>query len=183
MKRFIALALAPALIVGGAVGSGSLAGAQSQQPDNRVRPRAVTFTVTPTKDSTAPYKFLVRGRVGVPADSQLPPQARGCPPGVTDPNNPYCRTQRERACENGRVAVRYKTGKKLGTTISLRRASLRNGPPDANPWFCRFSSRVTFKNAHRFAGERLKVTVRFLGNAVMKPRGSQSKIVTVELPN
>ena len=184
MKRFIALAVTPALMVGAALGAASLAGAQGQGTDTRVPPRSVTFTVTPKKDSTGPYRFRVRGRVGVPADNQLPPQARGCPPGITDPNNPYCRPQRERACENGRVAIRYKTGKKtLGNTISLRRARLRNGPSNANPWFCRFSSRVRFGNPDRFQGERLKVTVRFLGNAVLRPRSARSRIVRVELPN
>lgn len=178
MKKFVALALAPALIIGGVVGGGSLAGAQDQEQEavERVNPRSVTFTVTPRRDKRKPFRFRVTGRVGVP--NQLPPQAQGCPPG-TPPGNPYCQPQREKACEEGRVAVRYKTGRRLGTTISLRRFRLRNGPPNANPWFCRFSGTTTFRNRKRFGGNRLKVQVRFLGNDVMNPRNARAKFVSV----
>jgi hypothetical protein len=185
VKKLVALAATPALIVGAAVGGTSLAGAdarsaesaQQGQQNQRVRPRNVTFTVTPRRDARRPFRFRVQGRVGVP--NQLPPQAQGCPPGV-EPGNPYCQPQRERACENGRVAVRYKTGRRLGTTISLRRARLRPGPADANPWFCEFTSRVTFRNRKRFGGDTLKVTVRFLGNAVMRPRSAPNQFVSVK---
>jgi hypothetical protein len=178
VKKFVALALAPALIIGGIAGGGSLAGAQSQQQQQpeRVDPLFVGFTVTPRRDSRRPFRFRVTGRVGVP--NQLPPQAQGCPPGV-QPGNPYCRPQREKACENGRVAVRYKTGRRLGTTISLRRFRLRNGPDAANPWFCEFSGTTRFRNRKRFGGNRLKVTVRFLGNDVMDPKSGTPKIVSV----
>jgi hypothetical protein len=177
VKKLVALALSPALIVGAVLGGGSIAGAQDNPQDQRVAPRNVTFTVTPGRDSKRPFKFRVRGRVGVP--NQLPPQAQGCPPGV-EPGNPYCKPQREKACQNGRVAIRYKTGKKLGTTISLRRAALKPGPENANPWFCTFERRVTFRNRKRFGGNRLKVTVRFLGNDVMEAKSARNKTVSVK---
>lgn len=178
MKKFVALALAPALIVGGIVGGGTLAGAQEQEAVERVDPLFVSANVTPKRDKKKPFRFSVSGRVGVP--NQLPPQAQGCPPGV-EPGNPYCRPQREKACEEGRVAVRYKTGKRLGTTISTRRFRLRNGPQDANnPWFCEYSGTTTFRNRKRFGGNRLKVEVRFLGNDVMNARNASAKIVSVK---
>lgn len=178
MKKFVALALAPALIVGGIVGGGSLAGAQSQQQQEpeRVDPTFVSSNLTPKRDKKKPFRFRVTGRVGVP--NQLPPQAQGCPPGV-QPGNPYCRPQREKACENGRVAVRYKTGRKLATTISTRRFALRPGPENANPWFCEYSGTTTFRNRKRFGGNRLKVEIRFLGNDVMDPKAGSNKFVSV----
>ena len=178
MKKFVALALAPALIVGGIVGGGSLAGAQSQQQQEpeRVDPLFVTAKVTPKRDRAKPFRFRVTGRVGVPR--QLPPQAQGCPPGV-EPGNPYCQPQREKACENGRVAVRYKTGKSLGTTISTRRFAVKPGPDDANPWFCEYSGTTTFRNRKRFGGDLLKVEIRFLGNDVLDPQSASSQIVSV----
>lgn len=177
MKKLVALALSPAVIVGLIAGSASIAGAQDNPQDERVDPTSVTFTVTPGRDKKAPFKFRVRGRVGVP--NQLPPQAQGCPPGV-EPGNPYCQPQREKACEKGRVAVRYKTGKKLGTTISLRRFALKPGPANANPWFCTFDGRTTFRNRKRFGGNRMKVTVRFLGNDVMEPKSARAKQISVK---
>ncbi len=177
MKKHVALAQSPAVIVGLVAGGASIAGAQDSPQDERVDPTSVTFTVTPGRDRTAPFKFRVRGRVGVP--NELPPQAQGCPPGV-EPGNPYCQPQREKACENGRVAVRYKTGKKLGTTISLRRFDLKPGPADANPWFCTFEGTTTFRNRARFGGNRLKVDVRFLGNDIMEAKSASNKIVSVK---
>ncbi len=177
MKKIVALALTPAVIAAGAIGGASIAGAQDNPQDQRVEPTSVTYTVTPNRDRKKPFKFTVRGRVGVP--NQLPPTAQGCPPGV-EPGNPYCQPQREKACENGRVAVRYKTGKKLGTTISLRRFDLKPGPANANPWFCTYEGTTTFRNRARFGGNRLKVTVRFLGNDVMEAKSAASKIVSVK---
>ncbi len=177
MKKLVALALTPAVIAGMIVGGASIAGAQDSPQDERVDPTGVTYTVTPGRDRKAPFKFRVRGRVGVP--NQLPPQAQGCPPGV-EPGNPYCQPQRERACENGRVAVRYKTGKKLGTTISLRRFRVKPAPAGSNPYFCSFEGRTTFRNRKRFGGNRLKVTVQFLGNDVMEPKRARNKLVSVK---
>jgi hypothetical protein len=177
VKKLVVLALTPAIIVGAVAGGGAVAGAQDNPQDQRVEPTSVTFSVTPNRDKKKPFKFKVTGRVGVP--NELPPQAQGCPPGV-EPGNPYCAPQREKACENGRVAVRYKTGKKLGTTISLRRFDLKPGPANANPWFCTFEGTTTFRNRKRFGGNRLKVTARFLGNDVMEAKSASNKLVSVK---
>jgi len=179
VKKFVALVVTPALIATGLIGGASLAGAQGAD-DQRVKPRSVTFKVTPKKDTKKPWKYKIRGRVGVP--KQLPPKAQGCPPGVA-PGNPYCKPQREKACKTGKVAIRFKTGKgkKLKNkkvTISLRRAKLKPGPASANPWFCTFSKTVKFRDKKRFRGDgRLKVNVRFLGNEIMKAKSAKPKSV------
>ena len=67
----------------------------------------------------------------------------------------------------GRVSVQIKRGRK---TISTRRRTVTGA--------CTFVSRVTFGDKTRLPRSgRLKVTVRFLGNGVLLPRGAKSKFV------
>ena len=63
------------------------------------------------------------------------------------------------ACGEGRVSVQVKRGTR---TISTRRAALTRS--------CAFSLRVTFRDRRRLGDGRLKATVRFLGNDVLRPR-------------
>jgi len=73
---------------------------------------------------------------------------------------------RGQACRAGRVAVTFKVVRK---TISNRRVALRRD--------CRFVSRVTFRNPERLGRGRLRVSVRFLGNAVLKARSTKRRTV------
>ena len=68
----------------------------------------------------------------------------------------------------GRVSVQIKNAKK---TISNRRATISKA--------CTYHQRVTFKVRRRLnaGGGRLKVTVRFLGNATLKPRKAKPLFV------
>lgn len=61
------------------------------------------------------------------------------------------------SCQGGRVSVQIKRGTK---TVSTRRVDLRTN--------CTFSSSVRFARSRRTARGTLKVTVRFLGNAVLE---------------
>ena len=68
----------------------------------------------------------------------------------------------------GKVQVRFKAGKK---TISTRRVNLRKD--------CTFSRRVSFGIKSRLKPGRLKVEVRFLGNAVLLPKSAPKRYVRV----
>ena len=66
----------------------------------------------------------------------------------------------------GKVQVRFKAGSK---TISTRRANLRSD--------CTFSRSVSFGIKSRLKPGRLKVQVRFLGNAVLLPKSARTRFV------
>lgn len=66
------------------------------------------------------------------------------------------------ACK-GRVSIQIKTNR---STISTRRARLRPN--------CTYGSRVTFRVPRRLVRRRLKVIVRFGGNAIVAPRRARS---------
>ncbi|CAA9510278.1 MAG: hypothetical protein AVDCRST_MAG67-2675 [uncultured Solirubrobacteraceae bacterium] len=65
------------------------------------------------------------------------------------------------ACRDGRVSAQWKTAR--GTTLSTRRVTLSSA--------CTYRISVTFQNKRRLGAGRLKVRVRFLGNARLQPRG------------
>ncbi len=65
------------------------------------------------------------------------------------------------ACRRGTVSAQWKTIG--GTTLSTRRVTLSST--------CTYRSRVTFQNKKRLGNGRLKVRVRFRGNARFLPRG------------
>jgi hypothetical protein len=72
----------------------------------------------------------------------------------------------KQAC-TGSVSVQIQAGRK---TISTRRATLSRS--------CAFRSRATFATRHRFAHrKRLRVRVRFLGNAVLASRRAKTASV------
>ncbi len=74
-----------------------------------------------------------------------------------------------RACK-GRVSIQVKAGKR---TISTRRASVRQ-------FTCRFASKVRFKVRKRFGkARRLKVSVRYGGNAFLNPVRAKNRLVRV----
>jgi hypothetical protein len=62
-------------------------------------------------------------------------------------------------CKDGFVAVQIKRGTR---TISTRRAAITRR--------CTFASSITFSDRRRLGTGRLKATVRFLGNDVLRPR-------------
>jgi len=70
------------------------------------------------------------------------------------------------SCQGGRVSVQIKRGTR---TLSTRRVNLRSN--------CTFSTSVSFARARRLARGTLKVTARFLGNAVLLPRAAPSRTV------
>jgi hypothetical protein len=73
---------------------------------------------------------------------------------------------RRQGCRSGRVAAQVKRGTR---TVSTRRAKISRT--------CRFRSRVTFRVARRLGRGRLRVTVRWLGNAVLAPRTARAVTV------
>ena len=157
------------------VGGSPLAGAQTQDPQGaeRKNPTSLTYRATPRRDTKRPYKFTVRGRV------RMPPPGLVCPPGQT--SGYYCLPlARERACEEGRVSVRFKAGlRRQGNTISLRRVKTRISGPSSGPPFCAFVSRVTFGNPRRLGNGVLKVQVRWLGNDFYNAKSGPTKYVSV----
>ena len=66
-------------------------------------------------------------------------------------------------CRTGSVSVQVKRGRR---TISTRRAEVTRR--------CTFSSAVIFRDRRRLGDGRLRVTVRFLGNAVLRERTAAS---------
>jgi hypothetical protein len=69
----------------------------------------------------------------------------------------------------GIATVRYRAGRR---TISSRRARVNRS--------CRFTKRVTFKDPRRFFGRRkLRVSVRFGGNARVRPASAKPRAVRV----
>lgn len=159
-------------------GGGTFAGAQQQpaQQDQRQSARSVTFTITPRTDRRRPWRFTVRGRVN------LPPPGLVCPPGQR--SGYYCLPlPRERACDEARVAIRYKAGRRTRQTISTRRYVARTGGNASEPPFCRFRGTVTFNQLRRLRPNgRLQVDVRFLGNRYYRARQSQRKTARAVLP-
>jgi hypothetical protein len=117
-----------------------------------------TFTTsTPSRARSAP---TLTARV-TPARDRRPPfrfKVRGKlipPSGVS----------RSRACR-GRVTIRFKAGNK---TVRLRRARVSRK--------CRYRSRVRVRVRTRRHPRRLRVSVRFRGNAVLKPRSAPTRSV------
>jgi hypothetical protein len=159
--------------------AGSFAGAQSAgpTPDDRVRPESVDWKITPSR-TTAPYTFTVSGRVKMPAG----PPGRSCPPGRN--TGEYCLPlPRERACDGGQVAIRYKGGTNQKDTISLRRDNTRIRGSRSQPPFCTFSDSITFTKTRRLRPNgQLKVSVRFLGNEHYKTKQGPSRFVRAKLP-
>ncbi len=171
VQRLLTVAALTGAAVMALSGAGSIAGAQDQQPgaDDRLTPTSITYKVSPGRDRRAPYRFRVRGRVNVPPGLV-------CPPGQS--SGGYCTPlPRERACENGRVAVRYKSGRSFKKTISLRRAKTQPDGSGNQPPFCTFSSSVSFSVKSRLRPGRLKVQVQFLGNAFYKAKRGPTKFV------
>lgn len=76
----------------------------------------------------------------------------------------------DQGCRAGRVAIQIKT-LRGARTISTKRVRLR-----AN---CAFRSDVAFRDAKRFRGSRLTVSVRFLANEVLLPRSATRRTVRV----
>jgi Tol biopolymer transport system component len=76
---------------------GTTTGADQTFRTNRVRPTSLTVRVRPGRDRTLPFRYVVRGRLGLPA---VVPAANGC---------------------RGRVSIRVKRGKR---TVLTRRARL-----------------------------------------------------------
>jgi hypothetical protein len=74
---------------------------------------------------------------------------------------------RSRACR-GRVAVRFKAGRR---TISLRTVGVSR--------HCRYRARVTLRARRLHGRKKLRVAVRFGGNAVLKPKSAPTKSVRV----
>lgn len=171
MKRCLTVAALTGAAAVALSGAGTIAGAQDSQPgnDDRLTPNSVTYTVTPGTDRRAPYTFRVRGRVNMPPGLV-------CPPGQS--SGGYCTPlPRERACEAGRVSIRYKSGRRFTKTISLRRSNTRPGGSGNQPPFCTFSRSVTFTEKDRLRPGRLKVQVQFLGNAFYKARRGRTQFV------
>ena len=75
--------------------------------------------------------------------------------------------RRSDACA-GKVAVRYTAGRRA---ISTRRVRLRED--------CTFARRVSFGSRSRLRAGRLRVEVRFLGNAVLLPMSAPKRYVRV----
>lgn len=182
VKLTVAVALAgtgAAALLGG----GTLAGAQQaeqaqaqQGQQTRQTPRSVTFRITPRTDRRRPWRFTVRGRVN------LPPPGLVCPPGQV--SGYYCLPlPRERACDEARVAIRYKAGRRTRQTISTRRYVARTGGNASQPPFCQFRGTVSFNQTHRLRpnGE-VKVDVRFLGNRYYKEKSSARRLARAVLP-
>lgn len=71
-------------------------------------------------------------------------------------------------CNTGMVAVTYKV---VSKTISNRRVALGSD--------CRFKSTVTFRNRSRLGRGQLRVSVRFLGNEVLKAASARRHNVRV----
>jgi hypothetical protein len=72
---------------------------------------------------------------------------------------------RSRACR-GRVTIRFKLRRK---TVALRRAGITTS--------CRYSKRVRVRLSPRAHPVRLRVLVRFRGNAVLKPKSAPTRRV------
>ena len=180
MKKLVALVVVVAGVVAAALGGSTLAGAQGPTeltPAQRPAPTSVSLRVTPGVERRFPWRFVARGRVNLPQN----PPGLVCPPGRTAAEAPYycIPVPRERLCDGARVAIRYKTGKRLAVTISLRRVRARLGGTQARP-FCRFRSAITFRAPQRIRRDgRLKVQARFLGNKYFKAKSARNRFVRV----
>ena len=178
MKKLVSLVVLVAGVVVASLGGSTLAGAQNPPteltPAERPSPRSVSLVVTPRTERRFPWRFVARGRVNLPQN----PPGLVCPPGRQGPY--YCiPVPREKLCDGARVAIRYKTGKRLAVTISLRRVRARLGGTQARP-FCRYRSAITLRAPRRIRRDgRLKVQARFLGNKYFKAKSARNKFVRV----
>ena len=104
-------------------------------------------------------RFLprIRGAVRPSRDRRAPYRYR-VTGGITLPAT----VTRAQGCREGFVAVQVKRGSR---TVSNRRVRIRRT--------CGFSSTVSFRNRRRLGNGRLNLTVRWLGNDVLKPRSAR----------
>ena len=141
--------------------------ANGQISVTKVAPKSVTAKTTPKRDKKKPYKFTTKGKVvpppfctGIrpPAGTLCVPPV--CPPGATNPA--YCARPPMASLCNGKVRIRFKKGRK---TVSSKSATLKSN--------CTYSSRARIKRK----GKKLKVSVRFGGNILLKAKSAKTRTV------
>jgi hypothetical protein len=106
----------------------------------RFTAKSLSLKLAPSRDRTAPYRFLATGKLTLP-----------------DP------VSRSEGCAGAQVSLTAKAGSKA---ISTRHATLSRQ--------CEYKLRLTF--AHK-RGSKLRISARFAGNAVMKPKSAATRTV------
>jgi hypothetical protein len=128
------------------------------QSSGKVAPKQVTRKTTPLVGHRYPWKFKTRGKITLPQGD--------CPAGTTDTT--YCTptVTKAQGCK-GKVRVRYMLGKRV---VSAKKTKLKKN--------CSYTVTQRIRNK-KLAGTRLRVRVRFMGNAVLSAK--ESKIRRVKL--
>jgi dipeptidyl aminopeptidase/acylaminoacyl peptidase len=123
---------------------GMTAGADQTFRTDRVPARSLSARVTPRRDRSLPFRYVVAGSLGRPA---VVPAAEAC---------------------RGRVSIKVKRGRR---TVVARRARVSSS--------CRYRKAVAIKSTRRLGASkgRLKVTVAFSGNGVLKSRRAKTRVV------
>ena len=122
--------------------------------------------VTPKRDKKKSYRFKTTGKIAFPS-TLCPPNAPSsgcialrCPAGVT--NAKYCSKPTVAQLCSGKVRIIFKQGLR---TRSSKLVSVRSN--------CTYSSTITIKAKAR----KLKVSVKFAGNTVLKASKATTKTV------
>jgi hypothetical protein len=119
--------------------------------------------VTPTRDKKKPYKFKTTGKVSFPTTFCQPNRpastclALRCPAGAT--NAKYCTKPTLAQVCTGKIKLVFKQGTKTRATKTV---NLRTT--------CKYTATVTIKRR-----ARLKLTVSFAGNTVLKASKASRK--------
>lgn len=154
--------------------------AAAQTSAQRGYPAKVTSKSKPKVDKKSPFKFKVTGAITLPSRACAPGATPGtgatnciplnCAPGVT--NTRYCGVPTLAQICTGKVRLQFKKGSK---TVKTKTVNL-------NAATCKYSASVTIKDKKgrkaKLRGVKLKVTARFMGNAVLKARNAKTFKVT-----
>jgi hypothetical protein len=126
------------------------------QSSGKVTPPQVTRKTTPLVGQNYPWKLTTKGKVVLPKGD--------CPAGTADTT--YCTpdVDKTKGCK-GKVRVKYLLGTKV---VSSKSKTVKKD--------CSYSISATFKDK-ALAGKRLRVRARFLGNATLNPKDSNSRRV------
>jgi hypothetical protein len=137
-------------------------------------PAKITAKSKPKTDKKSPFKFKVTGAIMLPQAVCKPGTGGSCIPlncaaGVT--NVKYCSAPTLAQICGGKVRVTIKKGSK-----TLKKKSV-----NVNPATCTYSAKLSFKDRKKkkLRGVKAKVTVRFLGNTVLKAKSAKAFKVKV----
>jgi parallel beta-helix repeat protein len=118
----------------------------------KLLPKSLTETVLPASDPTAPYQYVVTGKLGLPA-------------GVSKASKGKARAAAT-ACK-GKVSIRVRRGRK---TVKRTTAKVKSN--------CTYRKKLKF-SARKLPGSgKLKIKSRFKGNSALKARSSKTKSVS-----